>query len=109
MDGITPDQLMTTAMVILAIFAAIITIDKVIDIIKKWRSPGTDTIKKLAADKERLDHHENAIKDLQDGQNVLLSGLLALLDHELHNGNAAEMKQASDDIIKYLKGRTKTL
>ena len=105
MNGITPDQLITTVEVVLVIFAAIITIDKVIDIIKKWRSPGTDINKKLAVDKERLDHHENAIKDLQDGNKALCAGILALLDHELHNGNSDEMQKARDGIMEYLQGR----
>lgn len=106
MNGITPDQLMTTGTVVLAIFAAIITIDKVIDIVRKWRTPTTDTAKKLATDKERLDQHEKAIRDLEQSQQVLCSGLLALLDHELHNGNGDEMKKARDNIMNYLQSRT---
>ena len=105
MSGITPDQLMTTVVVVLAIFAAIITIDKVIDIVKKWRAPGTDIMKKLAEDKERMDHHDIAIKDSQECQKVLCAGLLALLDHELHNGNADEMQKARDNIMGYLQER----
>ena len=53
MDKVTPDQLMNTVVVLLAVFAAIVTVDKVIDIFKKWRTPSTDTAKKLAADKSR--------------------------------------------------------
>jgi hypothetical protein len=52
LSKVTPDQLYTTVIVLLAIFAAIITVDKVIDIIKKWRAPTTDTEKKLAKDKD---------------------------------------------------------
>lgn len=105
MNGITPDQLMTTVVVVLAIFAAIITIDKVIDIVKKWRSPGTDIMKKLAADKQRLDEHEQEITELQGSMQVLCEGVLALLDHELHNGNTDQMQKASDDILNHLRGK----
>ena len=38
MDKVTPDQLMNTVVVLLAVFAAIVTVDKVIDIFKKWRN-----------------------------------------------------------------------
>ena len=62
-------------------------------------------MKKLATDKERLDHHEKSIKDLQDSQQVLCAGVLALLDHELHNGNGDEMQKARDDIMDYLQNR----
>lgn len=105
MSGVTPDQLMTTAYVLLAVFAAIVTVDKVIDIFKKWRSPAADTAKKLATDKARLDEHEHAINDLREGQQVLCSGILALLDHELHNGNSEQMQGARDGIMNYLSGK----
>lgn len=105
MSTVTPDQLMTTVYVLLAIFAGIVTVDKVVDIVKKWQSPKTDTEKKLATDKQRLDNHENDIKDLQESTKVLCSGVLALLDHELHNGNTEQMEKARDGIINYLSGK----
>ena len=105
MNGVTPDQLMTTGYVLLAVFAAIVTVDKVIDIIKKWKAPTTDTAKKLALDKQRLDDHDEEIKGLKEGQQVLCSGLLALLEHELHNGNTDQMQKARDDIMTYLQGK----
>jgi hypothetical protein len=104
MDKVTPDQLMNTVVVLLAVFAAIVTVDKVIDIFKKWRTPSTDTAKKLAADKMRLDAHDKAIQNLQESNQVLCSGIMALLDHELHNGNGEQMQKARDDIMHYLQG-----
>ena len=104
MNGITPDQLMTTAYVLLAIFAAIVTVDKAIDIFKKWKAPTTDTAKKLATDKARLDEHDRAIRDLQESQQVLCTGILALLDHELHNSNGEQMQEARDSIMHFLTG-----
>ena len=105
MNGVTPDQLMTTAYVLLAVFAAIVTVDKVIDIVKKWRSPTTDIAKKLANDKAKLEDHDASIKDLQESTRVLCTGILALLDHELHNGSSDQMEEARCDLIHYLQGR----
>ena len=105
MDGITIEQLMTTGYVILAVFAAIITIDKVIDIMKKWKVPSTDTYEKLANDKIRLDDHSESIAELQESTRVLCNGVIALLDHELHNGNTDQMQDARDDLMDYLSGR----
>lgn len=102
MSGITAEALLTTAGVLLAVFAAIATIDKAMDIIKKWRTPSTDTAKKLAEDKRRLDGHEEAIKVLQNGSQVQCTALMALLDHELHNGNADQMEKAKNGITVYL-------
>ncbi len=103
MENITPDQLLNTVVVLLAVFAAIVTVDKVIDIFKKWKAPSTDTAKKLDNDKKRLDEHEAAIHALQETNRVQLAALQALLDHELHNGNADQMQRARDDINVYLQ------
>ena len=105
MSGLTPEQLMTTVYVLLTVFAGIVTVDKVIDIYKKWRSPSTDTAQKLANDKRRLDEHDKAIRNLQESTNINLKGTLALLDHELHNGNSEQMQQAHDEIMSYLQSR----
>lgn len=102
MQDISPEELLRAAYVVLAILAAIVTIDKVIDIIKKWRAPGTDTEKKLANDKKRLDEHDEAISDLRDSNQVICSALLAILDHELHNGNGDQMQKARDEMMAYL-------
>ena len=102
MEHISPDDLMHAVVVILAIFAAIVTIDKVLDIIKKWRTPTTDTAKKLANDKQRLDAHDDAIQDLKESNQVICSALLALLDHELHNGNPEQMEKARNEMLIYL-------
>lgn len=103
MEHITPDKLWNAMLVVLALFAAIVTVDKFIDIIKKWRTPTTDTAKKLATDKQRLDDHDKAIEKLQESNQAICSALLALLDHELHNGNADQMQKARDTLMDYLQ------
>ena len=105
MENLTPDQLLTAVYVILAIFGVLITVDKGIDIIKKWRAPATDTAQKLANDKDRLDNHEQAIQDLQESSRVQCAALVALLDHELHNGNKEQMEGARDDLLKHLMAK----
>ena len=102
MHNVTPDELMHAVVVVLAIFAAIVTVDKFIDIIRKWRTPTTDTARKLANDKQRLDEHDEAIVNLRESNQVICSALLALLDHELHNGNPAQMEKARNDMMAYL-------
>ncbi len=103
MENLTPDRLYNAAYVLIAIFGILVTLDKGLDIIKKWRAPSTDTARKLANDKERLDSHDEAIKRLQASSEVQCAALLALLDHELHNGNAAQMEKAKADLIQYLQ------
>lgn len=88
-------------------FGAIITIDKVVDIFKKWKRPANDVDKKLAADKTRLDNHERMLDTLQGSNRVLCAGVIALLDHELHNGNSEQMEKARNDIIYFLQNNIK--
>ena len=102
MEHITPEDLMRAVVVILSIFAAIVTVDKVIDIVKKWRTPATDTEKKLANDKVRLDQHDEAINDLREGTQVICTALLAILDNDLHNGNGEQLQRARDGMTTYL-------
>lgn len=109
MSGITLDALWSAALVVLAVFGAIATVGKGIDYISKWRQRPmqtvTDNRKKLDNDKRRLDEHEKAIEDLQEGQKYLCLGVQALLEHELHNGNSDEMQEASHNIREWLAGR----
>ena len=102
MWNITPDQFMSAIVVLLAIFAAIATVDKFIDIVRKWRTPTAETTKMLANDKRRLDEHEEAIDNLRESSQVICSALLAMLDHDLHNGNADQMEKARNEMMAYL-------
>lgn len=109
MNDVTLEALWSAALVILAVFGAISTIGKGIDTIKGWRRQPMQTVtenrKKLDTDKRRLDEHEKAIADLQEGQKYLCLGVQALLEHELHNGNSDEMQEASHNIRQWLAGR----
>lgn len=114
METLTPGQIQTTVYVLLVLFGGIITVDKVLDIIKKWRAPSTDaatdTAKKFANDQKRLDEQQQEmermqkeIEGLKESSRVTSAGVMALLDHELHNGNTDQMTAARDDIMKYLQ------
>lgn len=101
MENLTPDQFLNAIYALVAIFGLLITIDKAIDIIKKWKAPATDTAKKLANDKVRLDNHEAEIQELKEGGRLQGEALIALLDHELHNGNSQQMEAARDALLGY--------
>lgn len=103
MSGVSADQLMNAVVVVLAVLAAIVAIDKFIDVVKKWKAPEKNIAEKLSADKRELDQHEKEIKALKDGQKALCTGVMALLDHQLHNGNTSQMEDARKDINDFLK------
>jgi len=63
---------------------------------------------KLENDKNRLDNHEDAISTIKKSNEVIAGGLevtcnalVAVLDHELHNGNSDQMQKARDDLQHY--------
>lgn len=114
------DALAVTVVVLLGAFAAIITIDKVVDVFKKWCKPKEKQAQDIAAqqekcakmfrnDDERMRKIEGQMEQLRsemeqrkEGERVLIAGVRELLEHELHNGNGAAMKDASDDLFNYL-------
>ena len=114
------DAVATAFVVILGLFGVIITVDKVADVIKKWFSHKEKPVQDIAAqhekcakmfraDDERMRKIETEINILRnemdkrkEGERVLIAGVRELLEHELHNGNGAAMKDASDDLFNYL-------
>lgn len=94
MLDLTPVQISSAIVVIAAIFSALITIDKVVDIIKKWRQPAVSIQDKLAADKTRLEIHDKQILDLTRMVNALCKAEVAHLTHELTGGDIDKLKEA---------------
>lgn len=64
-----------------------------------------DISRKLDTDKRRLDNHDERLDDLKKGLMATCTGVQALLEHELHNGNTEEMQEASKEIDKWLRER----
>jgi hypothetical protein len=102
MDKITPDALMTFFWVGAALIAFTLSIWALVEKIKKALQPALDaaqwrreTDAKLAKDKVRID-------SLEDGNKVLLRGILAMLNHEITGNSVDKLKAAQDEITKYL-------
>lgn len=98
MEGMTAEQLINAVVVVLAVMAAIITVDKVIDIVKKWRQPSTDVTQKLAADKVRLDKHDKEIENLTNLVNALCKAEIAHLTHEITGNSVDKLKEALTEL-----------
>ena len=131
-EGITPTYLWIFVYVAIAICGIIILVDKVADVFRHRKQrqeagkpeladkiaakvmeklrPDFDEIDtKLTAANTRLDGHDRDIKTLYDrtdqdrnGIRALVVGVLALLNHELHNGNTNELDEAQKELNKYL-------
>lgn len=105
-NGITPSGLWTFIIVLVGLCLLFITFGNVVETVKKLRKPKEeakdDVNTKLHRDKERLDMHTMQIEALRESNKIQCAALIALLDHELHNGNADQMQKARDDLKNYL-------
>ena len=102
--------------VLFLIFGAIITIDKVLDVIKKHRKPKMTAEQELAQRQAACDRHfkrdldriealEKGQKQQQETDRVVLTALRAILSHEINGNSIDRMKEANDDIDKMLINR----
>lgn len=122
-EELTPSAIWTAVGVFVGLLLLFVI---VVNAVEKWRSlrkpkeeKATQTEErfksiedKLANDKARLDgidHRMNLLArdadDIYTGFGVMCKALGALLDHELHNGNADQMQDASCALNTYLTRR----
>lgn len=80
---------------------------------KKQPNDNANAFKKHCEDSEErfkrgerhIAENNDHIADLKEGQRVLCVAVMALLNHDLHNGNADEMQDASASLNRYLINR----
>ena len=60
---------------------------------------------KLDSDKRRIESLEGKQNEIQNGFRALCTASLALLNHEMHNGNGEEMEAAQKSLQAYLVNR----
>ena len=88
--------------------------DEVSEKIMDKLEPRFDEIdEKLKSDKLRLDSHDYALNsihraqhDISDGFSVICYAIIAILNHEIHNGNKDEMEGALGKLHEYLTKRS---
>ena len=130
-EGITPGMLWTFLGVLIGLAALYVLYGKVRETYqrnKQMRAPENkladeisakvlerleprfvDIDRKLANDKAAIDSHTRQIEGLmnradgsEQGIKALSRGVLALLNHELHNGNSDELEHAQQTLNDYL-------
>lgn len=106
MEKLTPEMILTTLVVISIVCSFIVLLGNVIKTVSDWRKPNKDIDKRIGSLEARVGILEGRTGDLSRGQKAMLGGIMALLEHELHNGNSLEMEEASKEINNYLIGRT---
>ena len=109
MEALTGNNLLIALIVAVAMMELINLIGKTIGTFRDWRKPAeendSDVQKRLNTCEQKLERDFKQRQDVRNGQRELCFGVQALLNHELHNGNADEMARASENINKWLVER----
>ena len=98
---------------ILVICGGIISISSVIKLIialvRSLKKPSVDQSERIGKLEKRVDRHDElflndkrSIEKLEEGTRVTQKALLALLDHSIEGNNTQQMKDAKDDLQRFL-------
>lgn len=119
-EGFTPGMLWNFVIVLIGLGSIAILVDKVVDIFRKAKdrkNGGLEARVRALEDRdavieEMLDRDLNRIENLErrqddagDGFAVLGKAVLAILNHQIHNGNGEEMLEAQSELNSYLLKR----
>jgi len=106
LKDITPDALLSAALLILALLGAYIT---VMNAIKTWReekkrkdAPVTTLEEILKDHAEKLKNDHERLSELESSNRVMMRAMMALLSHEINGNSADKLKASLDEIQKYL-------
>lgn len=95
--------------IFLAICGGIITIGGaatiIIKLIIKARKPDKDRDEMVKKHQEMLDNDHKRLKELEDGNKVVMQALLAMMSHELDGNHIEQLKHAHDALKEYLINR----
>ena len=70
-----------------------------------FRKHCEDSEARFARGEKHMAENHDHINDLKEGQRVLCVAVMALLNHDLHNGNSDEMSAALNGLNNYLINR----
>lgn len=103
---------------IMALFVAVTTIDKGVDIFKKWHKAGPegkqndkiqDIDQRLTTVEQAIIRHAEILRNdksrfetIEAGNHVTQEALLALLSHTIDGDNDEQLRKARNDLHEYL-------
>lgn len=92
--------------IFLAICGAIITVGGagtiIVKLWEKKRKPNKDAHEMLKKHSEQLDNDNKRLKELEEGNRVIMQAMLALMSHALDGNHTEELRKAHDDLKEYL-------
>lgn len=95
--------------IFLAMCGAIITIGGAWAIVKnirdKAKEPDAERDETLRRHGEMLDNDNKRLKELEEGNKVIMQSMLALMSHELDGNHTEQLRKAKNDLEEYLISR----
>lgn len=71
-------------------------------IYKKVKQPDTERDETLERHGKLLDNDNKRLKELEDSNKIIMQSMLALMSHAIDGNHTEDLKQARDDLQKYL-------
>ena len=101
-------EIQVFVVVLMALFAAIIIVDKIIDIVKKYREPGIALEEEIKTIKNHLDNDNERINKLEESSKLTLQGINALIEFNITDDERHKIKliKAKDAINNWLISRS---
>ena len=98
-EWVDVQHLFTTILAIIAIFMAIYGFAEAI---KKLRKPSDDLRRMVEEHEERLAEGDERMNNIEETQKIILSGVLAIIDHEITGNSVDRLKEVKTHIQTYL-------
>lgn len=92
--------------IFLAICGSIITVGGagaiITKLITKYRKPDKDRDETMKKHQEMLDNDNKRLKELEEGNKVMMQAMLAMMSHALDGNHVDELRKAHDNLKEYL-------
>ena len=96
------DELNGFWVVAMLICTTIVLIGNVYKTIKEWRKPKEDLNDQVHKNKKAIEHHDQQLSEIEEGQRILQKGMLSLIDHSITGNSIERLKQSRDEMRDYL-------
>ena len=105
MESLTLMQVRDFGIVLLAIMAFIVLLGNVVKVVKDWSKPAVSEKDWRKSVDDALTENGDRIETLEEGNKVIITALIAMLSHEINGNSVDKLREALDDLNKYLIGK----
>ena len=74
----------------------------IISIVKWWKQPDKDRDEMLNEHEKKLDNDHKRLMELEESNKIMMQSMLALMSHAIDGNHIEDLRQARDDLQKYL-------